>query len=100
MSHNYNLCLIPSSNYLVASPRSSIFSQYNQFIMKLHLLVGDSRVPSGALEYKSLLDQFSDITVGFCEWSFSHEPLILKAFNFDAGIVNFGEYGRLETYNA
>ena len=62
----------------------------------IHVPVGDTKVPSGALEYKSLfLDQCSSITVDFCEWLFSHEPLVLKAFHYDASIVDFGEYGRL-----
>jgi hypothetical protein len=57
--------------------------------------VNDRRVPSGALEYKSLLFvQRSGITVDFCDWLFSHKPLVLKAFNFDASIVNLGEYSR------
>ena len=61
-----------------------------------HVPVGDSKVPSGALEYKSLfLDQYSSITVNFYEWLFSHEPFILKAFRFDASIMKFGEYHRL-----
>ena len=62
----------------------------------IHVPVGDSKVPSGALEYKSLfLDLRSCITVDFCEWLFSHEPLVLKAFHYDASIVDFGEYDRL-----
>lgn len=57
--------------------------------------VGDSKVPSGALEYKSLyLDERSHITMDFCEWLFSHEPLVLKEFNFDASIVSFREHDR------
>ena len=31
-----------------------------------------------------------------CDWLFSHEPLVLKAFDFDASIGSLGEYGRFE----
>ena len=63
----------------------------------MNVPVGDRRVPIGALEYKSLLlYEYCNITVDFCNWLFSHEPLVLKAFNFDASIGNLGEYGRFE----
>ena len=59
--------------------------------------VGDRRAPSGAVEYKSLLlYEYCNITVDFCNWLFSHLPLVLKAFDFDASIGSLGEYGRLE----
>ena len=46
----------------------------------MNVPVGDRRVPSGALEYKSLLFyEYCNITVDFCNWLFSHEPLVLKA---------------------
>ena len=32
----------------------------------------------------------------FCDWLFSHEPLVLKAFDFDASIGSLGENGRFE----
>ena len=73
----------------------SIRPVYNE-ATTTHVPVGDSKVPSGALEYKSLfLDQHSSITVDFCNWLFSHEPFILKAFHFDASIMKFGEYSGL-----
>jgi hypothetical protein len=57
--------------------------------------VDDRRVPSGALEYKSLVfSQHSGITVDFWDWLFSRKLLVLKAFDFDASIVNLGEYGQ------
>ena len=66
----------------------------------MNVPVGDRRVHSGALEYKSLLFyDYCNITVDFCNWLFSHEPLVLKAFNFDASMgSNVGpeEYGRFE----
>ena len=63
----------------------------------MNVPVGDRRVPSGALEYKSLLFYEScNITVDFCNWLFSHEPLALKAFDFDASIGSLGEYGRFK----
>ena len=63
----------------------------------MNVPVGDRRVPSGALEYKSLLFYEScNITVDFCNWLFSHEPLVLKAFEFDASIGSLGEYGGFE----
>ena len=43
------------------------------------------KAPSGALEYKSLfVDKRSMFTVDFCEWLFSHQPLVVKAFHFNA----------------
>ena len=63
----------------------------------MNVPVGDRRVPSGALEYKSLLLYEScNIIVDFCNWLFSHEPLVLKAFDFDASIGSLGENGRFE----
>ena len=65
----------------------------------MNVPVGDRRVPSGTLEYKSLLFyDYCNITMDFCNWLFSHEPLVVKAFNFDATstIVSLGEYGRFE----
>jgi hypothetical protein len=60
----------------------------------IDLPVGDVKVPSGALEYKSLFVSGSSVsTVDFCEWLFSHQPLVLKAFHFDARVVKFGKYG-------
>ena len=48
----------------------------------------DTLSPSGALEYKSLfVDKYSILTVEFCEWLFSHQPLVLKAFHFNALLV-------------
>ena len=65
-------------------------------VTPIHLPVGDHKVHSGALEYKSLLiGEQSYVTVDFCEWLFSHESLVLKAFRFDATIMKFGEYSRL-----
>ena len=55
----------------------------------IHLPEGDSKVPCGALEYKSLsICEHSKITMDFCDWLFSHKPLVLKAFNFDASIMD------------
>ena len=64
----------------------------------VHSPEGDSKVPYGALEYKSLyIYEDNEITVDFCQWLLSHEPLVLKAFNFDdRNIMEYGEYGRLE----
>ena len=51
------------------------------------------KVPSGALEYKSLtIDEHSQVTDDFCEWLFSHQPLVLKSFVFDATIMSVIEY--------
>ena len=62
----------------------------------IYLPVGDSKVPSGALEYKSLfIYESCRVTVDFCEWLCSHQPLVLKAFYFDADFVSIGEYGTL-----
>lgn len=63
----------------------------------IHLPVGDNKIPSGALEYKSLFfHDFCSVTVDFCEWLFSHQPLVLKAFHFDVEMVNFdGEFGKV-----
>ena len=61
----------------------------------IQLPVSDNKVPSGALEYKSLfIDEHSKVTVNFCEWLFSHQPLALKAFHFDASLVSIGECHR------
>ena len=58
-------------------------------------IYSDHQVPGGSLEYKSLfLDERCRITADFCEWLFSHDPLVLKAFNFDASIVSFGGHDR------
>ena len=59
----------------------------------IDLPVGDIKIPSGALEYKSLFDGGAMVTVDFCEWLFSHQPLILKAFHFDSRVMRFGKYG-------
>ena len=62
----------------------------------IHLSVDDNKVPSGALEYKSLfIDEYSHFTVGICEWLFLHQPLVLKSFHFEGNIVIIGEYHRL-----
>ena len=62
----------------------------------IQLPVGDYKVPSGALEYKSLfIDEYSKVTVDCCEWLFSHQPLILKAFHFEGSLVSVGEYHEL-----
>ena len=63
----------------------------------MNVPVGDRRVPIGALEYKSLLFyEYCNITVDFCNWLFSNQPLVLKAYNFDASIGSLGKYGRFE----
>ena len=64
-------------------------------VSPISLPAGDNKVPSGALEYKSLfVHEFCQVTVDFCEWLFSHQPLVLKAFHFDAEMVTFDEeYG-------
>ena len=73
----------------------SVESAHNE-ATSIHLPEGDSKVPCGALEYKSLsVYEHSKFTVDFCDWLFSHEPLVLKAFNFNASVMELGEYGRL-----
>ena len=68
----------------------------NESTPTVHLQVGDYKVPTGALEYKSLtIDEHSKITEDFCEWLFSHQPFAVKSFNFDATIVSIAEYGRV-----
>ncbi len=53
-----------------------------------NLPVDDNNVPSGALKYKSLIfHEHSKVTVDFCEWLCSHQPLSLKIFHFDADLV-------------
>ena len=59
----------------------------------IDLPVGDVKIPSGALEYKSLFDGGAIVTDDFCEWLSSHQPLILKAFHFNSRVVRFGKYG-------
>ena len=59
----------------------------------IDLPVGDNKIPSGALEHKSLFGGGDMVTVDFCEWLFSHQPLILKAFHFDSRVMRFGKYG-------
>ena len=53
----------------------------------IHISTGDNKVPSGALEYKSLTitgDPYhSKVPQEFCDWLFSHQPLVLKAFHFN-----------------
>ena len=67
-------------------------------VTPIHLPLSDYKVPSGALEYKSLfISEHSNVTVDFCEWLFSHQPLILKAFHFEGSLVSIGEYHRLVT---
>ena len=57
------------------------------------LPVGADKVPSGALEYKSLfVHKYCKVTLDVCKWLFSHQPLVLKAFHFDAHLVNVVEY--------
>ena len=59
----------------------------------IDLPVGDNKIPSGALEYKSLfVHEYCKVTVDVCKWLFSHQPLVLKAFHFDAHLVNIVEY--------
>ena len=54
----------------------------------IHLSVDDNKVPSGALEYKSLfINKDSNFTVGIYEWLFSHQPLVLKSFHFEGNCV-------------
>ena len=58
--------------------------------------IGDNKVSSGALEYKSLfIYESCQVTVDFCEWLFSYQPfaIVLKAFHFNADLVNI--YGTL-----
>ena len=94
--------LLPLLDAFFKTPCSQPQEFNLQFIQPVHNeaittqeLVGDSKLPSGALEYKSLfLDQHSSITMDFCEWLFLHAPLVLKAFSYDANIVSIGEYGR------
>ncbi len=57
------------------------------------LPVVNNKVPNGALEYKSLfVHDYCKVTIDVCKWLFSHQPLILKAFHFDAYLVNIMEY--------
>ena len=51
---------------------------------------GSITVPCGALEYKSFsIDKNNKISAEFCEWLFSYQPLVLKAFHFDARLAPF-----------
>ena len=55
--------------------------------------VGEIEVPSGALKYKCLFVHGAIVTADFCDWLFSHQPLVLKTFHIYGRVVNFGKYG-------
>ena len=58
-----------------------------------------NKVPSGALEYKSLfIDEICVLTTVFCEWLFSHQPLALKTFHFNAPCMTLAS-SRLQHWN-
>lgn len=76
-SHSQQLCL------------EGVQQSHNEEVStNINLPVNESpidKAPSGALEYKSLfVDKRSMFTVDFCEWLFSHQPLVVKAFHFNA----------------
>ena len=73
-----------------------VLSACDQSVPSHMPVYSESKAPSGALEYKSLvISEHSGVTADFCEWLLSHDPLVLKTFHFNSGIVSFDEYGRL-----